>query len=200
MKINEHTINLPLLYCGNLSAAKEQCFLWDEGGKTHLSSPHPRLGYSPWRFGQQHTLHLLKQHKCARTNYVLGDRQPGEAAIIKQHECTRTNYVLGYRQPGEAAIKDELNIISSWWLAMVSYSPSLAKWRHVYNVRWMQDARHRLQVFNLVKQHIQHVNPMTETYCWCITDVFADVSLRSLSPIMATGTPQLVWKRLLVHM
>ena len=33
MKANEHTINLPLLYCGNLSAAKEQCFLQDEGAK-----------------------------------------------------------------------------------------------------------------------------------------------------------------------
>ena len=64
-----------------MSAAKEQCFLLDEGGKTHLSSPHPFLGYSLRRFGQQHTFHLLKQHKCARTNYVLGDRQPGEAAI-----------------------------------------------------------------------------------------------------------------------
>jgi len=39
---------------------------------------------------------------------------------------------------------------------------------------------------------------MTEMYCWCITDIFADVSVRSLSPVMATGTPQLVWRRLLV--
>ena len=53
----------------------------------------------------------------------------------KQHKCARTNNVLGYRQPGEAAIKDGLNTIVELSMLTqehgVEWSPSLKKWRHV---------------------------------------------------------------------
>ena len=175
MKTNEHTINLPLLYCGNLSAAKEQCFLWDEGGKTHLSSPHPQLGYSPRWFGQQHTLHLLKQHRCARTDYVLGDRQPGEAAI-----------------------KDELNIIVE--LLMASHGVVLTFAREMATrVQRALDAGCTAPIAGFQPGETAHpARESNDRDRWCITDVFADVSVRSLSPVLVTGTPQLVRKRLLV--